>query len=186
MVQGVEDLRTPLSTIIALDKQIRGTLSGFMMPSFVVDLPGGGGKRLVSTHEDYDPITGVATYKAPGLDGLKGGDTVYTYYDPKPIDIAQLAALNKQKAEALAKGQTLEESAREKRVHAEEKSKRESMQLPMPTAPREVPTQVPTPAINWDAGRQHVNNPASDISLPLPFPIEEAHNGHDAQLAASR
>ncbi|KAI8930503.1 hypothetical protein NX059_012452 [Plenodomus lindquistii] len=83
MVQGVEDLRTPLSKILRLDKELRGTFSGFMMPSFVVDLPGGGGKRLVSTYESYDESVGVATYTAPGLPGLKGLKT-YTYYDPQP------------------------------------------------------------------------------------------------------
>jgi lysine 2,3-aminomutase len=80
MVKGVEDLRTPLSTILSLDKALRGRISGFMMPSFVVDLPGGGGKRLVSTYETYQD--GVATYRAPGLPGAKGMAT-YTYHDPQ-------------------------------------------------------------------------------------------------------
>ncbi|KAJ4297935.1 hypothetical protein N0V90_005834 [Kalmusia sp. IMI 367209] len=82
-VRGIEDLRTPLKTIRNLDKRLRGTLSGFMMPSFVVDLPGGGGKRLVSTAEDYDETTGVSTWRAPGLPGEKGQKT-YTYHDPHP------------------------------------------------------------------------------------------------------
>jgi lysine 2,3-aminomutase len=111
MVKGVEDLRTPLSEIIELDKVIRGTLSGFMMPSFVIDLPGGGGKRLVSTAESYDPKTGKATYRAPGLDGAKGERTYY-YNDPKPLVAAELAALRAQKAQALKEGQTLEQVAR--------------------------------------------------------------------------
>lgn len=81
MVRGIEDLRTPLSKIIQLDKELRGTLSGFMMPAFVIDLPGGGGKRLVSTYDSYDAETGVATYSAPGLPGKKG-KMVYTYHDP--------------------------------------------------------------------------------------------------------
>jgi lysine 2,3-aminomutase len=108
MVKGVEDLRTPLNEIIKLDKDIRGTLSGFMMPSFVIDLPGGGGKRLVSTHESYE--NGVATYTAPGLHGKKGKRT-YTYYDPKPVEVMQLAELHQQKVQALHNGQTLEELA---------------------------------------------------------------------------
>lgn len=82
MVKGIEDLRTPLSTILHLDQQLRGTLSGFMMPAFVIDLPGGGGKRLVNTYDSYDPHTGIATYRAPGLPGAKGR-TTYTYYDPQ-------------------------------------------------------------------------------------------------------
>lgn len=106
MVQGIEDLRTPLREIIDLDKQIRGTLSGFMMPAFVVDLPGGGGKRLVSTHESYE--NGVATYKAPGLDGIKGTQQ-YKYFDPKPVVAAEIAALREHQAQALNDGQTLDQ-----------------------------------------------------------------------------
>ncbi|KAF1962949.1 kama family protein [Byssothecium circinans] len=83
LVRGVEDLRTPLRTILELEKRIRGTLTGFMMPSFVVDLPGGGGKRLASTHEKYDEINGVSFWRAPGLPGQKGKQ-IYTYYDPFP------------------------------------------------------------------------------------------------------
>lgn len=114
MVQGVEDLRTPLSEIIDLDKKMRGTLSGFMMPSFVIDLPGGGGKRLVSTYESYDKASGVAKYRAPGLDGEKG-KKLYTYHDPKPVAAADLAMLHAQKARALQNGQTLEQTVKASR-----------------------------------------------------------------------
>jgi lysine 2,3-aminomutase len=106
MVQGIEDLRTPLQEIIDLDKQIRGTLSGFMMPAFVVDLPGGGGKRLVSTHHGYDD--GVARYYAPGLNGSKGTQE-YFYYDPKPVVAAEIEALREHQAQALNEGQTLDQ-----------------------------------------------------------------------------
>jgi len=108
MVQGIEDLRTPLREIIELDKELRGTLSGFMMPAFVIDLPGGGGKRLVSTHEEYNEDTGVATYTAPGLPGTKGKMT-YTYYDPRPITESELAEFRLQQESALNRGETLEQ-----------------------------------------------------------------------------
>ena len=80
MVKGVEDMRTPLSTILDLEKQIRGTIAGFMMPSFVVDLPGGGGKRLASSYESYDEKTGASTFRAPGV----SVDKEFTYHDPLP------------------------------------------------------------------------------------------------------
>ena len=54
-----------------------------MTPSFVIDLPGGGGKRLVSTYENYDPKTGRSTWRAPGLPGWKG-QRIYEYHDPYP------------------------------------------------------------------------------------------------------
>lgn len=55
-----------------------------MMPDFVVDLPGGGGKRLASTFETYDPATGKSTWRAPGLPGSKG-EREYQYFDPRPL-----------------------------------------------------------------------------------------------------
>jgi lysine 2,3-aminomutase len=100
MVRGIEDLRTPLSKILELDQKLRGTLSGFMMPAFVIDLPGGGGKRLVSTMESYDEVTGVAEYRAPGLPGDKG-KTLYTYHDPTPVDEAAVAELRQEQEQAI-------------------------------------------------------------------------------------
>lgn len=84
MVSGVEDLRTPLSTILELEKNIRGTIAGFMTPSFIVDLPGGGGKRLANSHEAYDPKTGVSIWKAPGVTAEK----TYEYHDPIDIHVS--------------------------------------------------------------------------------------------------
>ncbi|KAI7246880.1 hypothetical protein KC343_g5340 [Hortaea werneckii] len=78
MISGVEDLRTPLSTILELEKKMRGTMAGFMLPAFVVDLPGGGGKRLANSYETYDRDTGRSTWRAPGV----AGDKVFEYYDP--------------------------------------------------------------------------------------------------------
>ncbi|KAI7304827.1 hypothetical protein KC326_g8352 [Hortaea werneckii] len=78
MISGVEDLRTPLSTILELENRLRGTIAGFMMPAFVVDLPGGGGKRLANSYETYDRDTGLSTWRAPGV----AGDKVFEYYDP--------------------------------------------------------------------------------------------------------
>lgn len=108
MVQGVEDLRTPLSEIMDLDKELRGTLSGFMMPAFVIDLPGGGGKRLVGTRESYDPATGASTYKTPGLPGKKG-EMTYTYHDPAPVQPEVLEEFRQHQDHALQRGETLEE-----------------------------------------------------------------------------
>ena len=82
MVSGVEDLRTPLQTILDLEQHIRGSIAGFMMPSFVVDLPGGGGKRLAASHKSYDRKTGVSTFVAPAVTGRGKEDKIYEYYDP--------------------------------------------------------------------------------------------------------
>lgn len=108
MVRGIEDLRTPLRTILDLDQKLRGTLSGFMMPAFVIDLPGGGGKRLVSSRESYCEKTGVATYRAPGLPGKKGTQ-LYTYHDPKPSSQLAVEEMRREQEQALAQNVPLQD-----------------------------------------------------------------------------
>lgn len=72
MVKMNEHLRTPLQTMLDIEAQIRGSIAGFMMPQFVVDLPGGGGKRLACSYKSYDRNTGIVstrtTVPAKGLE----------------------------------------------------------------------------------------------------------------------
>lgn len=82
LVKGVEDLRTPLQTILDLESQIRGSIAGFMTPQFVVDLPGGGGKRLAASFESYDRVTGRSTFRAPAITGKGKENKIYEYFDP--------------------------------------------------------------------------------------------------------
>lgn len=92
MVQKVEHLRTPLQTILDLEAQIRGSIAGFMMPQFVVDLPGGGGKRLACSFKSYDRETGVSTFLAPAVKGHAGrdkADMVYEYHDPVQAELSR-------------------------------------------------------------------------------------------------
>jgi lysine 2,3-aminomutase len=77
LVKGVEDLRTSVATGVHVEKHIRGLTAGFHTPTFVVDAPGGGGKRDIHSHEYYDPETGVSVYAAPAV---KSG--FFCYYDP--------------------------------------------------------------------------------------------------------
>jgi lysine 2,3-aminomutase len=81
MVEKTEHLRTPLQTILDLESQIRGSIAGFMTPQFVVDLPGGGGKRLACSFQSYDRKTGLSVYTAPAVAG-RDKNKLYTYYDP--------------------------------------------------------------------------------------------------------
>jgi lysine 2,3-aminomutase len=78
LVRGVEDLRTSVHTAEELEKQLRGATAGFNTPCFVVDAPGGGGKRDVHSYEYYDRITGVTVYAAPVV---KPGQ-LFCYVDP--------------------------------------------------------------------------------------------------------
>lgn len=78
MVKGVEDLRTSLKTTINLEKNIRGLTAGFNTPTFVIDAPGGGGKRCIHSYEYYNQETGVSVYTSPLV---KPGE-YFLYFDP--------------------------------------------------------------------------------------------------------
>lgn len=78
MVQGVEDLRTSVDTAIHIEKHVRGSTAGFNTPTFVVDAPGGGGKRDAHSYEYYDRDTGISVYAAPSV---KPGQ-LFMYFDP--------------------------------------------------------------------------------------------------------
>jgi lysine 2,3-aminomutase len=78
LVKGVEDLRTSVHEAEQLEKQMRGSTAGFNTPTFVVDAPGGGGKRDVHSYEYYDRTTGVSVYTAPAV---KPGQ-FFCYVDP--------------------------------------------------------------------------------------------------------
>ena len=77
LVKGVEDLRTTVQTGLDIEKAVRGTTAGFHTPTFVVDAPGGGGKRNAHSYEYYDRDTGVSVYAAPSV---KPG--FFLYFDP--------------------------------------------------------------------------------------------------------
>lgn len=78
LVQGVEELRTTVNTAVQLEKCVRGTTAGFNTPAFVVDAPGGGGKRDVHSYEHYDRTTGISVYTAPSVKP----DQYFLYFDP--------------------------------------------------------------------------------------------------------
>ena len=78
LVSGVEDLRTTVDTAIHIEKHVRGSTAGFNTPTFVVDAPGGGGKRDAHSYEYYDRDTGISVYAAPSV---KAGQ-LFLYFDP--------------------------------------------------------------------------------------------------------
>jgi lysine 2,3-aminomutase len=78
LVKGVEDLRTSVDTALHIEKHVRGSTAGFNTPTFVVDAPGGGGKRDAHSYEYYDRETGISVYTAPSV---KSGQ-MFMYFDP--------------------------------------------------------------------------------------------------------
>lgn len=78
LVKGVEDLRTSVQTALNLEPWVRGLTAGFSTPTFVVDTPGGGGKRNVLSFAHYDRTTGISVYQSPVV---KPGRW-FPYFDP--------------------------------------------------------------------------------------------------------
>jgi hypothetical protein len=61
-----------------VEKNLRGVTAGFNTPTFVLDAPGGGGKRCIHSYEYYNRETGVSVYTAPSV---KPGQ-YFMYFDP--------------------------------------------------------------------------------------------------------
>jgi lysine 2,3-aminomutase len=78
LVSGIDELRTSLARTIAIEHMVRGITAGFNTPQFVVDTPGGGGKRIVSAYDFYDKDTGISVFTAPAV---KPGHQ-FMYFDP--------------------------------------------------------------------------------------------------------
>ena len=78
LVRGTEDLRTSVSTAVSIEKGVRGSTAGFNTPLFVVDAPGGGGKRDAHSFEHYNRETGISVYSAPSV---RPGES-FCYFDP--------------------------------------------------------------------------------------------------------
>ncbi|PRC94208.1 hypothetical protein [Solimicrobium silvestre] len=77
-VLGIEDMRVDVATACRLEKEIRGLTAGYNMPAFVVDAPGGGGKRLVHSYEAYNADSGLVSFAAPAVKRGK----LFLYPDP--------------------------------------------------------------------------------------------------------
>ena len=71
-------MRTSVANATFVEKNVRGTTAGFNTPTFVVDAPGGGGKRDVHSYEFYDSSTGISAWTAPSV---KPGKK-FLYFDP--------------------------------------------------------------------------------------------------------
>jgi lysine 2,3-aminomutase len=78
MVKGLEEMRTRVADSLELERIVRGATAGFNTPLFVMDAPGGGGKRDLHSFDYYDELTGISVYRSPSVDDSK----IYLYYDP--------------------------------------------------------------------------------------------------------
>jgi lysine 2,3-aminomutase len=78
---GTEHFRTPISTGINIIEKLRGHTTGYAVPTFVVDAPGGGGKIPLSPSYFISLVEGRAV-----LRNYEG--KIFEY--PEPMDVRRL------------------------------------------------------------------------------------------------
>jgi lysine 2,3-aminomutase len=77
-VQGTEHLRTTVEAGLKIIEGLRGYTSGLAVPTYVVDLPGGGGKVPVQPSYLLSQTDEVLSFK-----NYQG--RIFHYHDPKPL-----------------------------------------------------------------------------------------------------
>ena len=76
--EGISHFRTPVQTGLRIIEALRGHTTGYAVPTFVIDGPGGGGKISVSPETVVSYQEGVMT-----LRNYEG--EIYTYYEPEAL-----------------------------------------------------------------------------------------------------
>jgi lysine 2,3-aminomutase len=88
MVMGTEHFRVSIEHMQHLEREVRGATAGFNTPLFIVDAPGGGGKRDVHSYEYRNDKFGITGYRAPAVDRHR----MYFHFDPlRTLDAAARA-----------------------------------------------------------------------------------------------
>jgi lysine 2,3-aminomutase len=89
LINGSSHLRTPVSTGLSIIEQLRGHTTGYGIPQYVIDGPGGGGK--IPINPEY------ILNRQPGRVLLRNYENeVFEYPDPQPIPESALRELYQQ------------------------------------------------------------------------------------------
>lgn len=78
MVLGTEHFRVRVPEMQRLEREVRGATAGFNTPLFIVDAPGGGGKRDVHSYEYRNDKYGISGYRSPSVDPNR----MFYHFDP--------------------------------------------------------------------------------------------------------
>jgi lysine 2,3-aminomutase len=78
LIHGSSHLRTPVAEGVAVIEGLRGHTTGYAIPQFVIDGPGGGGKIPINPNYIVESATGRVT-----LRNFEG--KIFDYPDPTPI-----------------------------------------------------------------------------------------------------
>jgi lysine 2,3-aminomutase len=89
LINGSSHLRTPVAEGVAIIEGLRGHTTGYAIPQFVIDGPGGGGKIPINPNYLIDTSPGRVT-----LRNFEGN--VFEYPDPTPMPRLELEKLHQQ------------------------------------------------------------------------------------------
>jgi lysine 2,3-aminomutase len=87
LINGSSHLRTPVADGVAIIEGLRGHTTGYAVPQFVIDGPGGGGKIPINPNYLIDHSPGRVTLRN------YEGET-FEYPDPSQISLSSLAQLH--------------------------------------------------------------------------------------------
>lgn len=111
---GIEHFRTPVSKGVEIIERLRGHTSGFAVPTFVVDAPGGGGKipvgpNYVLSHSpdkiilrNYEGV--IASYQEPKQQFSEDHDCKYCNKDEDKVSIGLGKLLDEKKVSLVPTG----------------------------------------------------------------------------------
>jgi lysine 2,3-aminomutase len=89
LINGSSHLRTPVAEGVAVIEGLRGHTTGYAIPQFVIDGPGGGGKIPINPNYVVDTASGKVT-----LRNFEG--EIFEYPDPTPIPKADFERLHQE------------------------------------------------------------------------------------------
>jgi lysine 2,3-aminomutase len=89
LINGSSHLRTSVAEGVAVIEGLRGHTTGYAIPQFVIDGPGGGGKIPINPNYLIESVPGRVT-----LRNFEGN--VFEYPDPTPIPAAEMNRLQQQ------------------------------------------------------------------------------------------
>jgi lysine 2,3-aminomutase len=89
LINGSSHLRTPVAEGVAVVEGLRGHTTGYAIPQFVIDGPGGGGKIPINPNYVVDTASGKIT-----LRNFEG--EIFEYPDPTPIPALELDLLHQE------------------------------------------------------------------------------------------
>ena len=95
LINGSSHLRTSVAEGVAIIEGLRGHTTGYAIPQFVIDGPGGGGKIPINPNYLVDTAPGKVT-----LRNFEGD--IFDYPDPTPMPPAEMEKLHQQAFQATA------------------------------------------------------------------------------------